>query len=234
MTTGSPDGALRLRAVVLVLIFVLLAGVLPLLITWQWDWWEGWVYAVIVIGAFVVSRVFAAQRHPGILAERARGLGGRNVASWDRVLAPIVGFGGILIPIVAGLDVRFAWSPVVALPVRLVALALILAGQALASWALVENAFFSGTVRIQKERGHHVVSTGPYRWMRHPGYSGAILSYLLTPVFLGALWALIPAVPLVMVFVVRTGLEDATLRRELAGYGDYAARVRYRLLPGVW
>jgi protein-S-isoprenylcysteine O-methyltransferase Ste14 len=110
----------------------------------------------------------------------------------------------------------------------------ILAGYAWASYALLENRFFSGVVRIQSERGHHVVSSGPYRWMRHPGYAGALLAALATPVFLDSRWAFLPAVLLTAILVVRTALEDRVLHDELAGYREYAERVRYRLLPGVW
>jgi len=96
------------------------------------------------------------------------------------------------------------------------------------------NRFFSAVVRIQEERGHAVASGGPYRFVRHPGYVGMIAQFLVTPLTLGSLWALMPAGIAVGLYVWRTALEDRTLREELAGYQDYAARVRYRLLPGIW
>jgi protein-S-isoprenylcysteine O-methyltransferase Ste14 len=89
-------------------------------------------------------------------------------------------------------------------------------------------------VRIQTERGHQVVSSGPYRWLRHPGYAGALLTYLATPFFLDSRWALLAALFLTVVLVIRTSLEDRTLQEELTGYREYAGRVRFRLLPGVW
>ncbi len=116
----------------------------------------------------------------------------------------------------------------------MVGLALLLAGYALASYALIENAYFSGMVRIQTDRGHQVVSSGPYRWVRHPGYTGALLAYLGTPLLLDSIWALLPAVFLTVALIIRTRLEDQTLQAELDGYRDYAQRVRYRLLPPVW
>jgi protein-S-isoprenylcysteine O-methyltransferase Ste14 len=146
----------------------------------------------------------------------------------------LVGLGGGLVPLVAGLDALFDWSPTFSLPIKILALVIILAGYALGSYALIENRFFSGMVRIQTERGHRVVSSGPYRWMRHPGYAGAILTYLATPFFLDSPWAFLPAVFLTIVLVIRTRLEDLALQAELEGYRDYASRVRYRLLPGVW
>jgi protein-S-isoprenylcysteine O-methyltransferase Ste14 len=118
--------------------------------------------------------------------------------------------------------------------VKILALAIILAGYALGSYALIENRFFSGMVRIQTDRGHNVVSSGPYHWLRHPGYAGALLAYLATPFFLDSLWAFLPAVLLTILLVIRTALEDRTLQDELTGYREYAGLVRYRLLPGLW
>jgi protein-S-isoprenylcysteine O-methyltransferase Ste14 len=99
---------------------------------------------------------------------------------------------------------------------------------------MLANRFFSAVVRIQTDRGHVVVSDGPYRVMRHPGYAGGMLSYLASPLLLSSLWMFIPAVLTVAAMVARTALEDRTLRAELPGYADYARRVRYRLLPGLW
>jgi protein-S-isoprenylcysteine O-methyltransferase Ste14 len=157
-----------------------------------------------------------------------------NAKPWDKLLAPLVGLGGGLVPLVAGLDALFDWSPTFSLPVKIVSLAIILAGYVLGSYALIENRFFSGMVRIQTDRGHQVVSSGPYRWMRHPGYAGALLAYLATPLFLDSQWAFLPAVLLTILLVIRAGLEDRVLQDELEGYRDYARRVRYRLLPGAW
>jgi protein-S-isoprenylcysteine O-methyltransferase Ste14 len=226
--TFSPPVIVRLLFLVVVIPF------LPLLISWHWDWWEAWVYALIGILGFAVSRVLAARRHPDLLAERARFLQHENPASWDRLLAPLVGLGGGLIPLVAGLDALFDWSPTFSLPAKILSLVILLAGYALSSYALIENRFFSGMVRIQTDRGHQVVSSGPYRWIRHPGYAGGLLAYLATPFFLDAAWAFLPVAFLTIALVIRTELEDRTLQDQLEGYRDYVKRVRYRLLPGVW
>jgi protein-S-isoprenylcysteine O-methyltransferase Ste14 len=111
---------------------------------------------------------------------------------------------------------------------------MILTGYALSSYALIENCFFSSTVRIQTERGPCVVSSGPYRWVRHPGYAGGLLAYLATPLLLDSPWVFVPTVIALVLTIVRTAWEDRTLRKELDGYRDYARRVRYRLLSGVW
>jgi len=157
-----------------------------------------------------------------------------DTAPWDKVCAPLLGLGSSVVMIVAGLDMRFDWSPSFNLPIKILALVLLLASYALASYALIENRFFSGVVRIQVERGHHVVSGGPYRWMRHPGYAGAVLTYLATPVFLDSSWAFLPTIFLIIVLIIRTSLEDRYLQENLDGYRDYVSRVRFRLLPGIW
>jgi protein-S-isoprenylcysteine O-methyltransferase Ste14 len=104
----------------------------------------------------------------------------------------------------------------------------------LLTWSMAANAFFAQTVRIQEDRGHTVATGGPYRYVRHPGYVGGILFQVATPLILGSVWALIPAGLTVCLTIIRTALEDRTLLEELDGYKEYAGRVRYRLLPGVW
>jgi protein-S-isoprenylcysteine O-methyltransferase Ste14 len=222
------------RVILAVLVFVVLVSFLPLLISGHWDWWEAWVYAIVSILGFAISRMLAGRRNPGLLAERARLLQHADAEAWDKVLAPLVGLGGALIPLVAGLEARLAWSPANSLPLEILALAAILAGYALGSYALIANPFFSGMVRIQSERGHQIVTSGPYRWVRHPGYAGALLTYIATPIFLDTPWAFLPAAFLTVVLVIRTSLEDRTLQQRLPGYQEYARRVRFRMLPGVW
>jgi len=222
------------RVIVQMVFFIIVVPLLPLLISWRWDWLEAWIFAIVCIGGFAVSRALAARRNPDLIKERARFLQHEDAKPWDKVLAPLVGLGGGLIPLVAGLDELLGWSPVFSLPVKIIALALLLAGYALGAYALIENRFFSGMVRLQTDRDQQVISSGPYVWMRHPGYAGALISYLGMPPFLDAAWAWLPAAFLMIVLVIRTHLEDKTLQEELPGYREYAQRVRYRLLPGVW
>ena len=216
------------------LLFVVLVPFLPLLISRRWNWWEAWTYAAIFILGFAISRFLAARRHPDILTERARFMQHENAKAWDRLLVPIMALASTSILVVAGLDTLLDWSPPLSLPLRVLSLAVILIGYALGSYALIENRFFSGMVRIQSDRGHRVVSSGPYSWIRHPGYLGGLLTYLGTPLLLGSYWAMIPAVLTTIVLLTRTHLEDTTLHRELPGYSEYASRVRFRMLPGVW
>jgi len=220
--------------VIQVVFFVLVVPLMPLLISGRWSWWEAWVYAAICIVGFAASRALAAKQHPAILAERARMLQHTDTKPWDKVLAPLVGIGGGLVPLVVGIEARFAQQVDFGQVIKFAALIFILSGYVLSAWALIENRFFSGVVRIQTERGHTVISSGPYRWLRHPGYAGALLAYMGTPFLLDSAWALLPALFLLVVLVVRTALEDRTLQAELPGYREYAAQVRYRLLPGIW
>jgi len=216
------------------LIIVIVVPFLPILISRHWGWWEAWVFAVITILAFVISRLMAASQHPDLIRERSRFMQSDNVPSWDKMLASFILSGWAFVLLVVGFDALFGWSRGFSLPWKLLALALILFGYILSSYALVENRFFSGNVRIQNERGHSVVSSGPYRFMRHPGYAGGLLIYLAMPFFLDSTWAIIPAILMIVFVFVRTFLEDSYLLEALDGYREYAARVRYRLIPGVW
>jgi len=221
-------------AIVLMLFAILGIPFLPLLISWQWDWWEAWVYAIVFILGFAVSRLLAARRHPDLLSERAHYMHQTDAKAWDKKLSPMVGLGSGFIPLVAGLDALFSWSASFSLHVKILALVIILVGFALGSYALIENRFFSGMVRIQVERGHRVVSGGPYRWVRHPGYAGSLLAYLASPIWLDSWWALLPAIIITILLFIRTYLEDKTLQDELDGYREYASKVRFRLIPGIW
>jgi len=136
--------------------------------------------------------------------------------------------------IVAGLDHRYNWSPEFPLWLSVIGFILIAFGYAFAALAVVENRFFSSVVRIQTERGHVVCDTGPYRFVRHPGCAGNILPLFGIILALGSVWTLIPATVATIITIIRTALEDQTLQEELLGYRDYAQRVRYRLIPGIY
>lgn len=200
------------------------------------DWWEAWAYVGVTLTAIILSRVLMFHKNPELASERATAEKQQNVKRWDTFLVPLVAlYGPLASMIVAGLDVRWGWTGIKpALWVQLVALGLIVLGNAFSTWALVVNAFFSSYVRIQKERGHQVVDSGPYRIMRHPGYAGGVLTWLALPFYFGSVWVVIPAALTLVALIVRTALEDRTLQEELPGYVEYAQRTRFRLLPGVW
>jgi protein-S-isoprenylcysteine O-methyltransferase Ste14 len=222
------------RVVIMLVLVLVVIPLLPILISGRWDWWEAWIMVAIFILAFIVSRALAARKTPDILKERANYDQHENTQPWDRWLSPLVAFGSVFIMLVAGLDARFQWSSGFSLPVEMVGLALILAGYVLGSYAFIENAYFSGTVRIQEERGHKVVSNGPYGWVRHPGYLGSLVASVGMPLLLSSAWSVIPVVVFGVFFIIRTHLEDNFLQGNLAGYREYAKNVRYRLLPGIW
>lgn len=200
---------------------------------WRWGW--GWVFYIILAVFLAAHPLLLIPINPHLLAERARGTQTADTKPWDRILTMI---GGGILPfgsqLLGALDHRFGWTG--PLPVNLHNLGTIVTGMgfALFLWAMVSNAFFTEGVRIQTERGHAVCESGPYHYVRHPGYVGSILSMLSSPLILGSLWALIPAVAGGAAFFLRTALEDRTLQLELKGYAAYAARVKYRLIPGLF
>jgi protein-S-isoprenylcysteine O-methyltransferase Ste14 len=195
------------------------------------DWVMAWVYVGIRV-IIAAASMLAIAEHPGLLEERFHP--GEGFEAWDRPLASITTLLWPVILVVAGLDMRFGWSPELAIAIRLVALLVCLQADAFSKWAAVSNRFYSLVVRIQEDRGHTVVTDGPYRYVRHPGYAGALVTGFATPIVLGSLWALVAGGVLALLLVIRTALEDRTLHEELPGYAEYAQQTRCRLVPGVW
>jgi protein-S-isoprenylcysteine O-methyltransferase Ste14 len=223
------------RTIISVLFYLLYTPLVLFLSSGQLDWWMAWVYSIVGVALSIGSRVLMAHRHPDLVAERASYRDAEGAKEWDRKLVPLVAqIGPFLILVVAGLDKRFAWTQPFPLWISLAALVIALSGFGFSAWALIENRYFSSIVRIQTERGHTVCSSGPYRFIRHPGYAGGLIWYLMTPLILGSLWAYIPTVFVVALTVLRTSLEDKTLLSELPGYPAYANQTRYRLIPGIW
>jgi protein-S-isoprenylcysteine O-methyltransferase Ste14 len=198
------------------------------------DWGMAWVYVGLTTAFSLGSRIIMQRKTPELIAERGQAFDKEDTEPWDNVLMPLGIIVAIVMLIVAGLDKRFEWSPNLPLLLHITAFIITVLGYSFGTWATLVNRFFSAVVRIQRDRGHTVVSSGPYRLIRHPAYAGTVVTSLATPLLLGSLWALIPAALAVCLLIIRTALEDRTLREELEGYHDYAARVRYRLLPGVW
>jgi len=222
------------KMVLMLMVFIVIMPMLPLLISWRWDWWEAWVYLGFSLLGFIVSRALVGKKHPDLIAERGKYLDYKNPQAWDKKLAPSMGILGVAIPIAAGLDARFGPSADFGWVVKAAALLFFLGSNVLGTAAMMANRFFSGMVRLQTERGHHVISSGPYSWVRHPGYLGALLTYIATPFLLDSWWTLIPVVLTFVLIVIRTRLEDNFLQKELEGYQAYTQKVRYRLFPGIW
>jgi protein-S-isoprenylcysteine O-methyltransferase Ste14 len=195
-------------------------------------WWPGWAYLGLYLFMLVVNIIVMLPNDRGLIEERSRVKEG--VPSWDRTFARVYSLLGPSILLVGGLNARFGWPPAVPLWLQVFGGVVVALGYLMFAWAMSANRFFSAVVRVQKDRGHSVVSTGPYRFVRHPAYAGSVILCLATPLLLGSAWALIPGVLTGAAIVARTALEDATLRRELEGYAEYARRVQFRLLPGLW
>lgn len=196
------------------------------------DWWPAWAAIAVMFIWITATSIIIFCFNPGLLAER---LGPRKGAKpWDTTIMSILGLMQLVRYILAGLDQRYGWTGGFPLASQIAALTICVLGYALVVWATAANAFFSQVVRIQSERGHAVATGGPYRYVRHPAYIGAILFELAVPVLLASAWALIPSGLNAILLILRTALEDHALQTELTGYTDYARQVRYRLIPGIW
>ncbi len=198
----------------------------------QLDWWPAWAVIAVMLAWITATAIVIFRVNPDLLAER---LGPRQGAkTWDTAIMSILGLVQLVRYIVAGLDQRHGWTGSFPLAAQIAALMVCVLGYALVVWATASNAFFSQIVRIQFERGHTVATGGPYHYVRHPAYVGAILYELAVPILLASWWALIVSGLNAILLILRTALEDRTLQAELTGYDEYARQVRYRLLPGIW
>jgi protein-S-isoprenylcysteine O-methyltransferase Ste14 len=201
--------------------------------TFAWDW--AWIYSIAMLVGWLVLSIVLAVENPGLLNQRGRRA--RDMVGTKRWDWPILIAYSLLLfitPIVAGLDYRMGWSAPTSPAIHILGIMILLAGFVPLTWAMAVNKFFEATVRIQSENNQQVISSGPYRYVRHPGYVGVVLHFIAIPIALGTWAALIPALLGIVLFVVRTALEDSSLRSELPGYAAFAERTRYRLLPGVW
>ena len=196
---------------------------------------RAWLFVGVSLVEMFGNVVVLAFVNPEMLNHRGAWKKKKDAKAWDRKLLPIFGvFGMYILPFVMGLDVgRYRWSNL-GLWATVLGLVIFSCGWILLTWAMLVNPHFETTVRIQTDRHHRVVTTGPYTIVRHPGYVGASLWALGSPLIVGSAYGLIPAGLTVLLLVLRTYLEDRTLQAELPGYAEYAKQVRYRLLPGIW
>jgi protein-S-isoprenylcysteine O-methyltransferase Ste14 len=194
---------------------------------------RAWLYFGISIIIATVGNIIMWKKTPELLNQR--GEYKLDTKSWDKILVPVFLLTSIIgIPVVTGLDTgRYQWS--ISGTTSLIAgLMLYICGSVIQQWAMLENRHFEGTVRIQNDRGHRVISTGPYGIIRHPGYLAMILTSLVMPLMIGSMYALIPAGFVIIVLIIRTALEDQTLQKELTGYLEYTQKIKYRIFPGIW
>lgn len=231
---GSGRRASEAVAVARSLVLLVIYQLIPLLVSWRWDWAEARALVVLQLGGFVASRALLWRKHPDLVRERSRALDKTDAEPWDRRVVGLIFLASAAVLVVAGLEARGAAEPTFGLGAEVAAVLVQLAAMVFGTWAMWENRFFEGLVRLQRDRGHVVVTTGPYALVRHPGYLSSIAVSLTIPVLLGSVWAFAPTVVSIGVLVYRTAREDRTLHAGLEGYAAYARRTRYRLFPGLW
>lgn len=201
-----------------------------------WYWWEAWVMVGVWTVFGVVMTRYLLHHDPELLAERLKLVPlHKEQKAWDKVIMLLFVIAAIGLYIVPGFDVvRYGWSESLPLWMMLVAVFIHVPCFVLLGWVMRENTYLAQVVKIDEQRGHHVITTGPYAIVRHPMYTVVIILLFAVPVALGSRYALILAVLLTVLLIVRTYLEDRTLHTELAGYPEYAKQTRYRLFPGIW
>jgi protein-S-isoprenylcysteine O-methyltransferase Ste14 len=227
----APEEIDRRRVGVLFVTQYLFLALLLFISAGDFGWRKGWLYLLVNLTLSAVVVPFIWHVNPGILVARIHM---RWVKRWDKILVSITIVPLAAVFVVAALDDgRFHWLPI---PRWLCAAGYVLffLGMGIGTWTGAVNKFAEGPVRIQTERGHTVVDSGPYAIVRHPGYVGAFFLFVGTALALGSLWALIPVGFVMGLLILRTQWEDQTLQAELSGYKEYTARVRYKLIPGVW
>jgi protein-S-isoprenylcysteine O-methyltransferase Ste14 len=215
-------------------LFLVVFTITLFLIAGDWRWLWGWMIVLLLTLFLAAHPLLLVPRNPALLAERERGLRVQGTKKWDRWMVMVASLFWSGSWLLAALDHRLGWPPEFPPFLHWLGFLGTAAGMALFLWALSANAFFAEGVRIQSERGHKVCDSGPYRFVRHPGYLGDIISGLCAPLLLGSLWAFIPALLSTFAFVLRTYWEDRTLLQELEGYREYAEWVRWRLFLRVW
>lgn len=232
-TDTQPSRPTWLVVLTIVAMWVVLAGLIGVLAR-QSGWTLGWVYVALHVVGDNIQKVSLLIWNPELLRRRVK-LFGTGTKSWDKVF--LVMILTILITIlvvgVRDFDTRFG-DPGEPGSVWLIGLAIYASGWCLFTWCSLVNPHFEASVRIQSDRGHRVMDSGPYATIRHPGYVGFGAVFLSTPLLLSSPLILLLSLIAVLGFVIRTVLEDRTLQTELPGYAEYATRVRFRLIPGVW
>ncbi len=197
------------------------------------NWFSGWAYILTTVLLLMLNAAVLIKHNPELMAKRGE-ITQEDTKDWDKIFNAVFGPLILVLMVVCGLDAgRFGWSTV---PMWLHALGIIffLAGWFFSLWAMVSNQHFETSVRIQDDREHKTITSGPYKIVRHPGYTGIIILYLFTSFFLHSWWGLIPGFVMMAAFIYRTAKEDQTLHEELPDYADFSRKVKYRLFPGIW
>jgi protein-S-isoprenylcysteine O-methyltransferase Ste14 len=196
------------------------------------NYWQGWAFNGLNV-LFILCTYFFLRDRKDLIKERLKP--GEGMKKWDKVYYLVSTPLFFVMFIISVLDAgRYSWSPTVPIFVTIFGCIVYSIGQVLILWAKRSNRFFSSVVRIQADRAQKVCKDGPYRYVRHPGYLGGLIFTLATPLMLGSYWGLVPGILIIIPVLIRTSLEDKTLHEELAGYGEYAQEVPFRLIPHIW
>ena len=214
------------------LVFVAIMALVLFLSAGTLAWAAAWVYLAVSLAVGLASGLWLARTDPGLLAERMR-LRAPEQPRADKWFMLIFLVVAVVWFVVIGLDRRLQASAM-PLPLEAVGLVLYLASMLFIMWVFRENSFAAPVVKVQAERHHHVVSTGPYAFVRHPMYAGVMLYFIGTPLLIGSWWGLAMMPVFFLAFAIRSRIEERTLMTGLPGYADYARSVRYRMLPGIW
>jgi protein-S-isoprenylcysteine O-methyltransferase Ste14 len=215
------------------LVWILVLGALLFVPAGTLHWPAGWVFLGLMAVTGIGCGLWLAKYNPALLAERMRPPMQADQPAADKKIVLAFGFAILILFVTIGLDERFHGSRM-PLALQVLGLVLLVFSTVFIMWVFHENSFAAAVVKVQAERGHHVVTTGPYAFVRHPMYTGAVLFMVGIPLFLGSWWGVATSPIFAILFAVRTGIEEDTLMSGLPGYTDYAARVRYRLVPGLW
>jgi protein-S-isoprenylcysteine O-methyltransferase Ste14 len=221
-----------LKIMIRMWLFVFLISISIFILAGRINYWQGWLFITGNISFFIIQSISLANKKDLAQERDKPGLGTKP---WDKFFFPLYWPASISIFAVAALDAgRFSWTAKLPPLVYIISYTACVLSLSLFLWAIRANKFFSSVVRIQTDRGHYVIRSGPYRFIRHPGYLAAIFAFISVAPALGSLWALIPASLVAFLFIIRTYLEDKTLKKELPGYSEYAQDVKFRLLPHIW
>jgi protein-S-isoprenylcysteine O-methyltransferase Ste14 len=218
--------------VIRMIIFLVVSTTILFLIAGDWHWSGGWWYLGLQIVNTTLKGFLLIAARPELQERREKP--GEGTQDWDRVLSPLMAFSTLVISLVAALGYRLAGQWEVALWLRILAVVVATAGYLLTLWSMRRNAFFEGSVRLQSDYNHQVISDGPYRLVRHPGYLGLTLYNFVLPLVMGSVWGFIGVGYNFILLIWRTVLEDRFLRENLPGYADYTRQTRWRLFPGIW
>jgi protein-S-isoprenylcysteine O-methyltransferase Ste14 len=215
-----------------ILVMFLVMGLELFLGSGKVNWAWAWVFLGISLLSVAINAIFMLRNSPETIAERGKP---KELQDWDKLVGGLWLLGQyFLMPLLAALDFRYGWTGDLSLPWHILGALIYAATLGLVGWSMITNAYFSTAVRIQSDRGQQVCRSGPYAFVRHPGYVGFFFQALSAPLLLGSLWALVFAIPAGILMVIRTSREDRMLQGGLVGYKEYAQEVRYKLIPWIW